>query len=121
MSNDKLKTIDELIELLKDKFPLAAQFDFRGYDAKVFGFSVLVNWKLYNDEMRPNKTSKYIRIIIENDVIEDYSTNLEKDKMKKAFAKFIDSKLKNFNPEHNGPYLKTPPAETWVFDAEYMF
>lgn len=106
---------DELIKSVKDKFPLYAEIssiidrDRRGYVARI-------HWRLGSDKERPNKSSRIILVIISGEAIDDSHYDSRRNEVHAKFEKFIDSKIKQFNPEHDESYNKLPPVDEWLVD-----
>lgn len=82
-------------------------------------FHAIIYWKINNDPNRPNKPSCRIRIIIPHEAINDVHYEQNKDKVKIKFSKFIETKLQNFNPDHNEP-VSSPPIEEWLVESIYL-
>jgi hypothetical protein len=105
--------LDHWVKLIRRFFPVDAKFTPGPYPG---GCCLWVGWKLKNDPARSNKPSRKIRIVIDQEAIEDYR---EKDQEGQRQAderlkEFVKESLKGFDPEHELIRYQTPPIEDWV-------
>jgi hypothetical protein len=94
---DKQLLCNQLIESIKDIFPKHAKLRCN-YDGHRTCYICLIDWKLN----RLNKRSKLIRIVITEEALDDYSDSLpaKQKEAQKFFKKHIESKYKQFDPNH---------------------
>ena len=73
-------------------------------------------WLLKNDSERPAKRSKYINLIIDDDVLDDFVDGDDsiRGEYEKALNSFIVGKLSDFDPNHSNPSSRTEVVR-WVF------
>lgn len=107
---------DKLVESVKEKFPSHAEYS-SIIDHRRYGYLANIHWKLNNDKNRPNKPSRIILIVISGEAIEDSDYDKRHAVVQERFQKFINEKVKHFNPEHDEPYGKAPPIEEWIVDT----
>ncbi len=103
---------NHLVDIIRPLFPENAEFKLNSDN------QVTIFWKLGNDEDRPNKRSKIIRLNISREFMEDYDAANEniKQEMETKFSGGVSQKLANFDPDHNAPYGDgtLEPEEIWV-------
>lgn len=77
-------------------------------------FCLDVSWKLKNDQNRPNKRSTILRLIISEEIIEDYrdAGNSSKRSYDQRLIEFVKDTMNHFEPNHNTPYGQPRPVET---------
>jgi len=111
MNTQKILSIgSNLINTVKKIFPQHAEYELGG-DSN--GFYCLIDWKLHNDKIRPNKRSRIIKIIISTEALDDYndsSLQLQQSSQTNLY-KHINSKYRKFNPDHNVPKGREAPVE----------
>ena len=101
----------QLIDLVKDIFPSHAEFNNRCEDNS---FISIIHWKLNNDQNRPNKRSRIIKIKISQESIEDgYYTPQQPYK----FQSLIKERYARFVPEHDASRDESPPMEEWLINS----
>ena len=77
---------------------------------------VRINWPLGNDSERPNKRSKTIRLVVAEEVIEEYehAPEAEKETAKARLVGYFRARLAQFDPDHDSPRHTQPPEESWI-------
>ena len=101
---------DHWIEIIKDYLPKECDpFLHPNRD-----FCLDVDWKLKNNQNRPNKRSKKLRIIISEETVEDYRDAHDgpRKNYDRKLRKFVDKTMAHFKPDHDTPYGRTTPVET---------
>ena len=109
--------VNEWIEVIRPLFPTDTIIEPKGeeYDGFIVdtnrvepfeGGDVIfeIRWKLENNQNRPNKRSRSIRIIIEEEAIDD-CVDFKEAGLK--LKEIIESNLTTFNPDVG------PPTEVW--------
>jgi len=78
-------------------------------------FKINLSWHLHNDPERPNKRSKTIKIIINEEQMDDYRDMPQSDKEQAdiRLKKFIENKKSQLDANHNNPYGAVAPIEEW--------
>ncbi|MHB1271915.1 MAG: hypothetical protein ACYCZD_03950 [Rhodanobacter sp.] len=109
--NEELAAL--FIELLKPLFPPEAEICRRPSSGELV---LVVDWKLKNDSVRPNKRSRKIIVQITHEIIEDYAdgTDQHRRSEERRIAAAVKTQLNAFEPEHNSPRGTPEPEETWV-------
>ncbi len=99
--------------IIKDYFPEGAELTLKptGDD-----FSLDVCWYLMNDQNRPKKRSRILRLIISYDEISDYRNAGDdlKDKFDQKLIAFVKDTLNSFEPDHDTPLGQMKPVEEVV-------
>src|SRR5690606_24396629 len=95
-----IKIGDDLIESVKDIFPADAEYDSR-FDGMRGGYVSRINWKLNNDETRPNKPARIILIIISEEAVDDSDYWNHRLDVQQKFYKEIKQRYVSFVPVHN--------------------
>jgi hypothetical protein len=101
---------DYYAELLRPAFPIGAELQSSSKEGDLL---VRVSWKLGTDPGRPNKSSKIIQIKISEEALHDYLYSTDFSRAEKLLYQFVSTNARSFNPEHDSPYLSTPPVEVW--------
>lgn len=107
---------NQFIQLIKkDIFPNNVEFNIKyNFDAETY--ECYIDWKLNNDQNRPNKRSKKIKIQVSREGLEDYNNKNVKQRQaaQNQFENFIKERMKRFDPNHDKPKYEEPPMEEWV-------
>lgn len=79
------------------------------------GLRFNVSWKLKNDPVRENKRSRKIILVLSEEAQEDYADGgLDtRQSMEDRIVHFITEQIKSFDPNHDMPYGRPDPEETW--------
>lgn len=114
--------VNEWIEVIRPLFPTDAIIEPKGeeYDGFIVdtnrvepfeGGDVIfeIRWKLENNQNRPNKRSRSIRIIIEEEAVDD-CVDFKEAGLK--LKEIIEIKLSTFNPDDG------PPTEEWKISTD---
>lgn len=77
---------------------------------------ILLSWRLKNDEFRPSKRSRMIRIVISEEAIEDYAAGTDGVRLASDahFVSWLKRQLERFDPDHDAPLGVEPPPVTWT-------
>ena len=77
-------------------------------------FCLEVSWKLKNDQNRPNKKSRKLRLIIPEETIDDYreAADGSKGDYDQRLIDFVKDTMNKFKPNHDTPYGQPRPVET---------
>jgi hypothetical protein len=80
---------------------------------------VLVTWRLKNDDFRPSKRSRMIRIVISAEAIEDYARGSDGVRLASnaRFISWLKRELEKFDPDHDAPLGVEPPPVTWTLST----
>jgi len=111
----------QLINQVKKIFPHKLSIEFRNRkEICSEAFYCCINWKLNNDKNRPYKRSRIIKILIARETLEDYnnSSTQSQKKVQISFYKFIESKYKKFNSDHDKDQNQLLPTEVWLFNND---
>lgn len=121
INSNNIKTFISLLEIVKKILPTHASYQNQLGES---GDQIsLINWKLGNDPERPHKRSKRIKLIIEEEAIDDL---LECDNpnafkiAEKRLETFIRNKMSVFNPDHNNQRNSTEPEEIWIISTHIL-
>ena len=76
---------------------------------------ILLSWRLKNDEFRPSKRSRMIRIVISEEAIEDYAAGSDGLRLASdaRLVAWLQQGLTKFDPDHDAPLGVEPPPVTW--------
>ena len=98
-------------DIIKEYFPIGADLFL---NPTKDDFCLDVGWKLKNDQNRPNKKSRKLRLIIPEETIEDYREAADGSKRSydQKLILFMKKTMNNFEPDHNTPYGQPRPVET---------
>jgi hypothetical protein len=99
--------LDEWIKLIRPLFPRNARIETDAGNA----VALKIDWKLGNDQSRPNKRSRLIRMVIPEETIQDCA---DFKTAGSRIKKVIQGKLSVFNPDHNTRRCGKRPTEEWV-------
>jgi hypothetical protein len=77
---------------------------------------ILLSWRLRNDEFRPSKRSRMIRVVISEEAIEDYAAGTDGVRLASdaRFVAWLKRQLDKFDPDHDAPLGVEPPPVTWA-------
>ncbi len=118
----KLKIFDEFIASLKKEVIFPENVDYRSSRYDFFkGCYCCISWELNNDKSFKNKQSKIIKLMISEEVLEDYAEENDlqnKKELKRKFISFVKNRYKNFDPDHDKKRYQPRPLEEWVFTGE---
>jgi hypothetical protein len=80
----------------------------------------MVNWKLLDDPRRPNKRSKSIKIVFDDDAVALWmsKSEAEREHSDKNICRFIEQKLHSFDPRHTSPKYSHPPGVEWIIEED---
>lgn len=77
-----------------------------------------VYWPL-SDPLRPNKTSKLLRISLSTEVEADFKGT--PDDAYRCLLPYLKEAFANFDPHHDSNKNKRVPEETWVIDNQIFW
>jgi hypothetical protein len=77
---------------------------------------ILVSWRLKNDDFRPSKRSRMIRIVISEEAIEDYAAGSDGVRLASGarFVSWLQRQLDKFDSDHAAQLGVEPPPVTWT-------
>ena len=77
---------------------------------------ILVSWRLKNDDFRPSKRSRMIRIVISEEAIEDHAAGSDGVRLASdtRFVSWLKRQLDKFDPDHDAPLGVEPSPVTWT-------
>ena len=80
---------------------------------------VLLSWRLKNDDFRPSKRSRMIRIVISEEAIEDYAAGTDGVRLASdaRFTSWLQRQLEKFEADHNAPLGVEPPPVIWTLST----
>jgi hypothetical protein len=80
---------------------------------------ILISWRLKSDDLRPNKRSRMIRIVIEEEAIEDYAAGTDGVRLASdaRFASWSKRHLDKFDPDHDAPLGVEPTPVSWTLNT----
>ena len=104
-------------DVIEDYFPEGAELTLSPTEDD---FSLDVSWYLMNDENRPSKRSRILRLIIPFETITDYSNANEDSRHSydQRLIAFVRDTLNNFEPDHDTPVGQERPVESVVVSFE---
>lgn len=76
-----------------------------------------ISWPLNNDQARPNKRSKTIRILIDHAVVADLH-GVPLDHIVHRLSQYLTARLDHFDPDHPALRNEIPPIEEWIIQFE---
>ena len=110
---------NKILQLIKNVMPPNAEIhDVRG----ICLMNVNVSWKLDDDEERPNKRSKTISICVSDEAAQDFASAsaVNQEAAYQKVARFLATKLAQFDPQHNAPKYDASPVEQWVISSAVL-
>ncbi len=77
---------------------------------------IRINWLLGNDPECPDKRSKTIRLVVDEEAVEEYELAPEASKYtaKARLVGYFCARLAEFDPDHDSPRHTPPPEESWI-------
>jgi hypothetical protein len=77
---------------------------------------ILVSWRLKNDDFRPSKRSRMIRIVISEEALQDYAAGTDGVRLASdaRLVSWLKRQLDKYNPDHDAPLGVEPPPVTWT-------
>ncbi len=106
-------TPEKLREWVSPDLPDGAAFEIqRNEGARV----IRIDWLLGNDPERPDKRSKTIRLVVDEEAVEEYELAPEASKYtaKARLVGYFCARLAEFDPDHDSPRHTPPPEESWI-------
>jgi hypothetical protein len=112
---------DKIIAAVMAQMPSNVQYSVT--ESEFSGAVLHVNWKLNNDEKRPNKASKTIVVFLTRELLEDfpdYPEPMQQDALEKI-GQSIRKRLATFEPDHTASRYQEPPVVRWEISTEEIF
>jgi hypothetical protein len=83
---------------------------------------IAIDWRLENDPHQPNKRSRKIQIIIQEETIDDY---LDKNKAERELSdikikQWISERYNHFNPDHDARTSRSVSTDKWRISRDVL-
>ena len=111
--------LDYWVRLIKPIFPTNAWIASRLSDGDHL---IQIDWRLENDPHQPNKRSRKIQIIIQEEAIDYY---LDKNKAERELSdikmkKWISERYNHFNPDHDAHTSRYVSTDKWRISRDVL-
>ncbi len=80
------------------------------------GLVLVISWKVGTDPKRPSKRSKTIRLVIDEEALEDYAAAPagQREIADARLVEHLTEQLMRFDPDHHAPLGQDPPIVLWT-------
>lgn len=111
--------LDYWLRIIAPLFPSNAWIDARLSDGDHF---ILIDWRLENNPSQPNKRSRKIQIIIQEEAVDDYlgKSKAEREMSDVKMEKWISERYQQFDPDHDAHASRSVSTETWRISIDVL-
>lgn len=80
---------------------------------------LIISWKLETDPRRPDKRSKTIRLVLEEEALTEYAAAPpgQREMGDARLKQHLTDQLRRFDPDHRAAFGHEPPVVLWTIGA----